>query len=597
MIIRALRDPLNALILLDMRFVRYILPFVVLLASVVLTPSVCSAQRQRAIERTTLPDSLGRRYRHTEAVKRLSIDGDTVAAREIWQSLIAEDSTYAPALYNLHLLEDDALKALSYAHRAYASDTTNRWYARGYATSLVATRKYTQAIPAYRRLMRLSPNDIEAYHALALLYSYCSMPYSAISILDSAELRVGFNPYLGEIKLHLLIDTRQYERAIATGVKGVNEQPYDINARINLAEAYEVAGRDSLARTTLEEALHIDSANIEALSALSSYHERRGETRRMLDYEERIFANEDIAVGEKLNRIEQFTSNRAFYSKNYIRIGSIIQRLAIAYPNDRDVVDCYAGHMIALGDLEKAAEYLYRHLDNTATTARHYIELMTLLTYLEDSSCALDVLISALERYPRDVELLAYAGYYCVSNGDFKGAKTFYKEGVSVAMNDEERSKMWGYIGDVYHEEGHDNKAFRAYRKALSYDSDNVMVLNNYAYFLSLLDKHLDMALTMAERAMTLEPGEASYIDTYAWVLHRLGRNEEAKSVMMQALSISAHREASLLAHYADILWALGEKFMADTYWKKAVEQGYDKEEMEQHISHLKGTATKDKKK
>jgi Flp pilus assembly protein TadD len=597
MIIRALRDPLNALILLDMRFVRYILPFVVLLASVVLTPSVCSAQRQRAIERTTLPDSLGRSYRHAEAVKRLSIDGDTVAAREIWQSLIAEDSTYAPALYNLHLLEDDALKALSYAHRAYASDTTNRWYARGYATSLVATRKYTQAIPAYRRLMRLSPNDIEAYHALALLYSYCSMPYSAISILDSAELRVGFNPYLGEIKLHLLIDTRQYERAIATGVKGVNEQPYDINARINLAEAYEVAGRDSLARTTLEEALHIDSANIEALSALSSYYERRGETRRMLDYEERIFANEDIAVGEKLNRIEQFTSNRAFYSKNYIRIGSIIQRLAIAYPNDRDVVDCYAGHMIALGDLEKAAEYLYRHLDNTATTARHYIELMTLLTYLEDGKGALDVLISALERYPRDVELLAYAGYYCVSNGDFKGAKTFYKEGVSVAMNDEERSKMWGYIGDVYHEEGRDTKAFRAYRKALSYDKDNVMVLNNYAYFLSLLDKHLDMALTMAERAMTLEPGEASYIDTYAWVLHRLGRNEEAKSVMMQALSISAHREASLLAHYADILWALGEKFMADTYWKKAVEQGYDKEEMEQHISHLKGTATKDKKK
>ena len=153
LIIRALRNPLNALILLDMRLVRYIFTLLVLLASVVLTPSVCSAQRQRSIERTTLPDSLGRNYRHTEAVKRLAIDGDTAAAREIWLELVAEDSTYAPALYNLYLLEEDGLVALRYAHRAYASDTTNKWYARGYASGLVATRKYTQAIPAYRRLI------------------------------------------------------------------------------------------------------------------------------------------------------------------------------------------------------------------------------------------------------------------------------------------------------------------------------------------------------------------------------------------------------------------------------------------------------------
>ena len=597
LIIRALRNPLNALILLDMRLVRYIFTLLVLLASVVLTPSVCSAQRQRSIERTTLPDSLGRNYRHTEAVKRLAIDGDTAAAREIWLELVAEDSTYAPALYNLYLLEEDGLVALRYAHRAYASDTTNKWYARGYASGLVATRKYTQAIPAYRRLIRLSPNDIEAYHALALLYSYNSMPYSAISILDSAELRIGFDSYLAEIKLHLLIDTRQYERAISTGLKGVDEQPYDAKARINLAEAYEVAGRDSLARTTLEEALRIDSTNLVALSALSSFYERKGDTRRMLDYEERIFVNCDIPLDEKVKRIEQFTSNRAFYTQNYIRIGSIIQRLAIAYPNDRAVVDCYAQHMIALGDLHEAADYLYRHLENPATTARHYIELLPLLVYLEDEDRVMDVLAMGLERYPTDVELLSFAGYLYARSGDNKTAIEFYKEGIRVATTAEECSQMWGYIGDVYHEEGRDNRAFRAYRRALAYNLNNVAVLNNYAYFLSLLDKHLDLALVMSERAIALETGNATYIDTYAWVLHRLGRNEEAKSAMMQALSISAHREASLLAHYADILWALGEKFMADAYWKKAVEQGYDKAAMEEHIAELKRDATPKKSK
>ena len=92
----------------------------------------------------------------------------------------------------------------------------------------------------------------------------------------------------------------------------------------------------------------------------------------------------------------------------------------------------------------------------------------------------------------------------------------------------------------------------------------------------------------MAQRAVELKPNNASYVDTYAWVLHRLGRNEEAKKAMRQALTLSSQMDASLLCHYADILWALGEKFMAETYWQKAVERGYDKEQMEIHIKSKK---------
>ena len=109
-----------------MKFVRYILPLIILLASMVLTPAVCSAQRQRDIARMTLPDSLSRSYRHSEAIKRLTIDGDTITVYGIWQDIVAQDSSYAPALYYLHLLEDDKLKALEYARRAYAADTDRK---------------------------------------------------------------------------------------------------------------------------------------------------------------------------------------------------------------------------------------------------------------------------------------------------------------------------------------------------------------------------------------------------------------------------------------------------------------------------------------
>jgi tetratricopeptide (TPR) repeat protein len=317
----------------------------------------------------------------------------------------------------------------------------------------------------------------------------------------------------------------------------------------------------------------------------------------MLDYEERIILKSDMPLDYKIKRIELLTSDRAFYGNNYIKLGSIIQRLAIAHPNNREVADCYAEHMIALGELESAYDYLSRHLHDEGTTPQHYIDILQLASYLNHHDMVRAWLIEALDLYPTNLDLISYLGFYVLGYGSHKEAILSFKEGFKVCDNDIDRSKMCGYIGDIYHEMGKDSKAFKYYRKALKYDGDNAMVLNNYAYFLALLDKDLDTALAMSTRATELEPNNATYVDTHAWVLHRLGRNDEAKSVMSTALSLSAQRDDSLLAHYGDILWALGEEFMADTYWKKAVAQGYDADAMEKHIAEVKATGTPKKSK
>ena len=80
----------------------------------------------------------------------------------------------------------------------------------------------------------------------------------------------------------------------------------------------------------------------------------------------------------------------------------------------------------------------------------------------------------------------------------------------------------------------------------------------------------------MAGRAIVLEENNPTYLDTYAWVLYRLGRYDEAKKTMQQALSLDRSQNPDLQLHYGDILAALGEKFMAEVYWKKALEGGYD---------------------
>lgn len=576
-----------------MRRVAYIVFSLVALFVVAWAPTTSSAQTQRTIVQRTLPDTLSRTYRHTEAVKRMTVHSDTLGAMTIWREIVAEDSTYAPALYNLSLYEAGDC-GLEMARRAYLADTTNKWYTKNLASKLITTGRYSQAIPVYKRLMRLAPKDLEPYHALTILYSYSRMPYSAISVLDSAELRIGYNPYLHEMKHGLLLETRQLDKAIEASAKVVVEQPYNTKAHIYLSEAYEAAGRDSLARAVLDKAFAVDSTSFDVLSAIAGYYERAGDIRRMLSYEQRILQDGQMSVEQKLQRVKMLTSDMQLYRDNYIQIGSIIQSLAIAYPNNRQVVDCYSEHLLALGDYDNALDLMRRHLQNEATAAEHYIEVLQLEHYLGREELIEEDIDEAFERYPNDLSIISFAGFLAIESQNNEEAVEIFKHGLEVATDDQQRSEMLGYIGDMYHEMGRDAKAFKLYRKALEYNPENVLVLNNYAYFLSLRDKDLKRALAMAEEAMRLEPNNASYIDTYAWVLHRMGDNAKAKTVMSQALSQSAQRDASLLAHYGDILWALGEKFMAETYWQKAVDRGFDKDAMQQHVDEIKSkTKTK----
>ena len=496
--------------------------------------------------------------------------------------------TYSPALYYLSITEDDREQSLRYAHRAFVSDSTNKWYTANYAEQLISSGRYTRAIPIFRRLMRIAPTNIRSYHALAIIYGFNGMPYSAISVLDSAELRIGYNYYLADIKQELLLSTRQYERAIREGERRIEEHPYDTEAITKLADIYSYTGRDSLARTTYERAFRLDTTNIATITAIADYYARIGNTIRMLDYEQHLFRSDKLDIETKLHRLSQYTEDMNFYATNYYRVGGIIRQMAIEYPKNRLVIKAYAQHLIYGGEHTEALEYLMRHLEDDNVAVEDYIFVIQLEHHLGHKELLTRDMSRALELFPYNTDILSLYAYISSERGDFKSAISVLEWALTGIKEEKERSVLMGNIGDMYHEMGDDKSAFRYYKRALSLDGDNALVLNNYAYFLSLRDKSLNEALEMAERAMALKPNNASYVDTYAWILHRMGRNEEAKRAMRQALTLSSQMDASLLMHYADILWALGEKFMAETYWQKAVERGYDKAQMEAHINDIK---------
>ena len=560
------------------------------------------------------PDSLHSVWYYTEGIKRNVISGDTVQARRLLHEAIRIDSTYAPAYFALGTgnLATSPDEAVAMARRAWMLDTTNLWYERNYGQTLLMAGRYPEALERYRRLVDKDPRDPDHFRLLAALYEQQRNPYMALVTLDTAELRFGRIPYLSAMKRRLLVTTNQLDKAIAETRALVDETPYDTENRTVLASLYGLAKRDSLARAEYAAVLAIDSTNLSALMSLSDFYNDRRDFRSLLAVNQRLFNLDEMPVEEKIKRFDIFTSDNRFYREYYPQVNTLASTLAIRYPKDRRIVELYGRHLINSGELEQALALYKLHLADTPPQESYYRWVIDIESYLQRPDSVNRYVTEALRVFPEQADFHIAEGNIHSYAGRHDEAARIYKQSLRYADNDSLRGAIWGLVGDAHHQRAEtilkqagktaatENPRIRssirkamkscydAYDRSLRYHEDNALVLNNYAYFLALDGEQLDRALVMAERAVELTGNNPTYLDTQAWVLFRSGRTAEAKKIMQQAIALDGRTSTELLVHYGDILYALNEKFLAETYWRKALEKGYDAEEIEHRIRSLK---------
>ena len=148
-------------------------------------------------------------------------------------------------------------------------------------------------------------------------------------------------------------------------------------------------------------------------------------------------------------------------------------------------------------------------------------------------------------------------------------------------------SDFYAIIGDASHAQGANDEAYQAYEKALQYHPDNISVLNNYAYYLSLEQRDLDRAEEMSYRTVKAEPQNATYLDTYAWILFEKGNFAEARIYIDQVIKVAKEEELSpeVLEHCGDIHALTEDIEGAVGCWKQALEKGSESKLLKRKIS------------
>ncbi len=559
----------------------------------IVSPSGDSLRLNRVVELTS------------DGVMQRDLMGDTIKARELFEEALRIDSMSMAANFQMSILlyENDDKRAMIYARRALDSDTTNKWCQEQYSQTLLMNGRYDEAKSLYRKMIKRDPNDPDYYRILAVLYQYTSQPYSAIEVLDSAELRIGRNPFLSKIKQNLLLSTRQEQRALDEALDIVANTPLDISARLSLAGIYDVMKRDSLAEVEYQTALNIDGSSRDALIAAADFYRGRNRIEEYFEVVKRLLGNDDYTHPESISLINLVTTDKAFYRDNYVRITELISVLAMRYPSEPSVVDIRANHLIAYGLLDEALALYKSHTLDSPPRIEYFQSVIEIESYKKRTDSVDLYLNRAIELFPQSDDLYIMRANMKAYAKDLDGAIDSYHDALALIKNDTIASKVWGYIGDIEYQisENHDKpsqvkkamkRCYTAYDKALKLHSDNILVLNNYAYFISEEESgDLQHALEMSSRAIALDEKNPTHLDTHAWILFKLGRLEEAAKYMRVAISLDSSKSPELPLHYGDILAAQGNAFMAEVYWKRAEALGYSAEEVQKRIDKQKEEA------
>jgi len=263
----------------------------------------------------------------------------------------------------------------------------------------------------------------------------------------------------------------------------------------------------------------------------------------------------------------------------------LLDLLMISHPDHIHVNALYADYLRRQKDNIGARKLLRKILLQEKTNYVIWEELLLINNELLDFESMLTESTEAIKYFPSQPVLYIFKGVAAAQKEQYDTAIKALTTGFNyVGENVPLRIQFLSYLGDAQYQVGNTEKAFKAYDEVLLFDPQNVIVLNNYSYYLSVLNEKLEKAKEMSFKCVELEKENSTYLDTHAWVLFKMGSFSDAKRAMEKALQHGGRESAVIVEHYGDILFRLGDKEAAMTEWQNAKEIGEGSEQLLEKI-------------
>lgn len=498
---------------------------------------------------------------------------------------LAIDSTNANVYYelgNYYNSLDNKNKALDFYRKATSYDGGNFYYNMAYASLCLEFKQYSDAIEQFEKLLVSNPDNSDLYVYLSEAYRLDGNIHKAISTLDKLEQLVGLNEKISLHKYQLYTTIKQESKAFAEIQKYIDKYPYEIKYQILLANLYLQAGKNNEAYMVYSKAKSIDPEDPYLISSLAEYYERTNNKEAAEEELHTALMSRKMEIDTKLAILAQYVGTLQQNRQDTKVANQLFDSLMVQHPQEPKLNLMY-GNLLMMQNKKEEARFQYQVFAEANPTNPVGWEQLLSTAFPDSLDMTIRVCKQAISYNPEQPQFYFYLGISEYMKDDYNTALETLQKGVVYV--DEENvsllSDFYGQIGDLYYHLNKLDSAFLTYDKAIEYNPNNMGVLNNYSYFLSVARKNLDKAERMSSVTVKAEPTNPTYLDTYGWVLFEQGAYTMAKIYIENAIKYNEEKKTEIssevLEHYGDVLYKTGETEKALEYWIKAKEKGDSK--------------------
>lgn len=449
---------------------------------------------------------------------------------------------------------------------------------------------FASAVELLNEFIKKQPNNPQVYREKIMMQHAGKKSEDALKTYEETKAKFGETDTLDVLKAEILMDMDRPREANEVlqqwrKKKSPIRQVYSSLSYILMDEKKPKDALNVLEEglsTTKDDLLYLDMADANMAMKKGS---------QAFENIKKAFQSDAVTFIDKHRVMMNLVNNNKDFTKDQLQ--DLANTLVLKHPRMPDS-HMFKGDILWMrGDLDQAKSL---YLTTVSMNPQH-VDAWRKLINVELAQNKLDEAIvdgkEALSHNPGNVIITYFVGVAYMMKKDTNNARLFLERALDQSGNENDfvKSMIYGGLGDLYHEIKMESASEVAYDEAIKLDSNNVTVMNNAAYYLSLQKKDLEKAAEYAKKANEMEPNSGTFQDTYAWVLFQQGKYQEALVWIEKAIK-NSEPSGVLFDHYGDILIKLGKTKEALKQWEKAMTfsegSALDKEKLKQKISEKK---------
>jgi tetratricopeptide (TPR) repeat protein len=476
------------------------------------------------------------------------LNKDLLKAESQFKQAIKLDPGSEEAVTNLAYLyndEGDTKRALETLKALPESGRSSKIYAALGAT-YEKQKDYKSAVAAYEQALKLDKENLDAMRGLA----------------------------------QNLANDNQVDAALAQYKAVQDADPQDPQAAVEMSKLYRRMGKLDLAMESLKKAEPLSQDTMEIaynealiLEAQGKYDDAAAALQKLVT--RTTSSDGNYSAGER--------SNRALFLE---RLGNIYRESArpqLALDSFRKMLDL-GGDESARGYQELVDTYREQKQWQEATrTAQEAVNKlpddknlkMTLAIQLADDGKADEAIKlgkSAINGSQDDRETYLSLAQLYARLKRWKEAEDAVNEASKRISRPEEKEYVQYFQGSLYERQKRYDEAEQAFRQVLQQNPNNSTTLNYLGYMLADRNTHLEEALTLIKKAVSLEPQNPAYLDSLGWVYFKLGNYDLAEENLRKA-SEKTPNDATIQDHLAEHYARTGRLKLAVNHWERALDE------------------------